>query len=105
MDLDTYVHRRRFHGFYPAANSFAGLTYTVLAMAGEAGEVANRLKKVIRDDGSVLTDKAKQDLVLELGDVLWYICAIADELKVPMTEILQENYWKIRNRQENRNVG
>lgn len=56
------------------------LTYYALGLTGEAGEVADKLKKVIRDDGGEITFDRRQAIALELGDVLWYVAALARHL-------------------------
>lgn len=51
--------------------------YLALGLSGEVGEVLNKLKKVIRDDGGQLTEDAARHIALEIGDVLWYVATIA----------------------------
>jgi NTP pyrophosphatase (non-canonical NTP hydrolase) len=76
------------------------LNYVVLGLVGEAGELANKLKKVIRDDTGQLDAVIKQTLLDELGDVLWYCAMIADELNTPLSEVMRNNVRKLRSRQE-----
>ena len=70
------------------------LTVYVLGLAGEAGEVVEKYKKHLRDGNELNRD----DIAKELGDVLWYIAAIARELKMPLYNIAQENYEKLTSR-------
>jgi NTP pyrophosphatase (non-canonical NTP hydrolase) len=65
-----------------------------LGIAGEAGEVADYLKKVVGHGHEL--DKAK--LCAELGDVLWYVSFIATLVDVPLAEIAQQNVAKLRKR-------
>lgn len=75
--------------------------YTALGLAGEAGEVANKVKKLLRDppeDNAVLYD-AYHDIADELGDVLWYIAALAHVLGYQMEDIAGMNLSKLALRQ------
>lgn len=73
------------------------LVYPVLGLNGEAGEVAEKLKKIIRDrDGEVGDERAS--LIKELGDVLWYVAACCHELDVSMAEVAQANLDKLASR-------
>src|SRR5438045_7460690 len=76
----------------------ANLEYQTLGLAGEAGEVANIVKKIQRDHGGVLNDEIRGKLKDELGDVLWYISACADELGITLTEIAEYNVNKLAKR-------
>lgn len=76
----------------------AGIAYTILGLASEAGEVAGKFKKVIRDNGGFLTEDRRDQLVDELGDVLWYCARLATELKIPLEEVLQRNHDKLEDR-------
>jgi NTP pyrophosphatase (non-canonical NTP hydrolase) len=74
------------------------LEYPTLGLAGEAGEVANIVKKIQRDHGGEINDEIRQKLKDELGDVLWYISACADELGLTLTEIAEYNVAKLAKR-------
>ena len=74
------------------------IEYPTLGLAGEAGEVANIVKKIQRDHGGVVTDETRAKLKDELGDVLWYISACADELGLTLTEIAEYNVGKLSKR-------
>jgi NTP pyrophosphatase (non-canonical NTP hydrolase) len=71
-----------------------------LGLVGEAGEVADKLKKVIRDHGGVLTDPVRDAVAKELGDVLWYLSVLAYELDYDLNTIAQDNLDKLASRQE-----
>jgi len=79
------------------------LEYPTLGLAGEAGEVANIVKKIQRDHGGVINDDIRAKLTDELGDVLWYISACADELGLTLDEIAEFNVRKLAKR-HNRGV-
>lgn len=72
-----------------------GLTYPVLGLAGEAGEVANKFKKVIRDDGGFFSNIRRLELIDELSDVLWYCAAIAKELETTLGDVAKLNLDKL----------
>lgn len=81
-------------------DDFKDLLHWVLGLNGEAGEVAEKLKKIIRDKNGEITDEDKQELAKELGDVLWYIAVFAHDLGVPLSEIAQINLDKLASRQQ-----
>ena len=69
------------------------LYYPALGL-GEVGEVQGKIKKIMRDSGGVASPEIKQAIAAELGDVLWYVAALAFELGIPMAEIAQNNLQK-----------
>lgn len=75
------------------------LIYPVLGLVSEAGEVADKVKKMIRDEGGELSSARRTDLSHELGDVLWYVAAVATELKLNLDDIAAENLQKLASRQ------
>lgn len=68
------------------------------AFGGEAGELMNVIKKVYRDDKGVVTKARKQDIISELGDNIWYIAAICNEIGVTLDEVIENNIQKINER-------
>lgn len=72
--------------------------YPALGLAGEAGEVANDAKKIIRDDGGIVTTERRAKMILELGDTLWYISETARQLGVTLDDIAKLNIQKLQNR-------
>ena len=76
----------------------SNLEYPTLGLTGEAGEVANIVKKIQRDHGGVINDEIREKLKDELGDVLWYISACADELGITLTQIAEYNVAKLAKR-------
>ncbi len=95
MELSEYQRLSRATAGYPRD---AWLAYPALGLAGEAGEVANDAKKVIRDDEGVVTDERRRRLAGEIGDVLWYVAQLATELDLDLEEIAAANLEKLRSR-------
>ena len=96
MDFDEYQNEASRTALYP--ERLNNLGYPTLGLAGEAGEVANIVKKIQRDHGGKLNDEIKERLKDELGDVLWYISACADELGLTLKEIAEYNVAKLAKR-------
>lgn len=87
---------------YPGLHN--NLIYPALGLAGEAGEAADKIKKLWRNQGLMgyegTTPEWRCELAKELGDVLWYIAALAEELQIDMETIAQMNIIKLRDRKE-----
>ncbi len=96
MTFEEYQAAASTTALYPRRSS--NLEYPTLGLAGEAGEVANIVKKIQRDNDGVLTDEVRAKLRDELGDVLWYISACADELGLTLDEIAAFNVNKLAKR-------
>lgn len=79
------------------------IIYPTLGLAGETGEVADKIKKVYRDNEGQFGGEHKRAIAKELGDVLWYVANIATDLGYGLSEIAQMNVEKINSRRE-RNV-
>jgi NTP pyrophosphatase (non-canonical NTP hydrolase) len=77
-----------------------GLAYTALGLAGEAGEIANKVKKVYRDSGGVLDTGRRAAIADEMGDALWYLAALATELGVSLDKVADDNIAKLAQRAE-----
>ena len=80
--------------------TLVGLSYLFLKLNGEAGEVAEKFAKIIRDKGGVGTEEDRQELIKEVGDVLWYLAQISNELFVGLDEVARLNIEKLRSRKE-----
>jgi len=81
------------------------MAYFALGVAGEAGEVADKIKKVIRDQGGTMTDKDKHEVAKEMGDVLWYLSQLATYIGKDFSEIAQISIDKLRDRKERGVIG
>lgn len=101
LTFATYQSQASSTAIYPekGTGSALALAYVGLGL-GEAGEVQGKLKKVIRDNGGVLSDEARDAIGKELGDLLWYVAAAATELGVDLGEVAQGNLDKLFDRKD-----
>lgn len=93
MELNEYQASAQKHAFYRYADP---LVYCVMALAGEVGELANKLKKSMRSGA----DRNMAVLMDELGDCLWYVSATAKELGYTLEEVAEFNLTKLAARVE-----
>jgi NTP pyrophosphatase (non-canonical NTP hydrolase) len=100
MQLNTYQELAAEFALYPKE---AKILYPTLGLTCEAGEVSKKVKKVIRDKNGVIDEAERQALKKELGDVLWYVAALASDLSLTMYDVAQSNIDKLRSRRD-RNV-
>lgn len=98
MTFDEYQQKSRKTAVYPnAGNNFI---YPTLGLAGEAGEVAEKIKKVLRDNNGIVDDARRDEIKKELGDVLWYVSQISTELGLSLDEVANLNIEKLYSRLE-----
>lgn len=83
----------------------SAIIYPALGLGNEAGEVQGKIKKVLRDNGGVFDSESKALIADEMGDVLWYLAALADDLGYTLNEIAEMNIAKIKRRRENGTIG
>jgi NTP pyrophosphatase (non-canonical NTP hydrolase) len=103
MDLATYQQCSRQTARYPDAGS--NPIYPTLGLCGEAGEVADKVKKVIRDRGGQFSPEVIEALKLELGDVLWYLAQLSTELGLDLAEVASANLEKLASRAARNVIG
>lgn len=77
------------------------ILYPLIGLAGETGEVAEKIKKVLRDNNGIFSEEKKKEIAKELGDVLWYLSSIATDMDYSLDEIVRMNLQKISARKEN----
>ena len=95
MKMNDYQKRARKTAIYPEIHK---ITYPAIGLAGEAGEVCNKLKKRLRGD-KIEMWRTRDDLEKELGDVLWYVANLASDLGLHLDNIATKNIDKLRDRQ------
>lgn len=86
---------------YPGAgdtSSYEGLSYVTLGLAGEAGEIANKVKKIARDQGGIITYERQHELIDELGDAYWYLSQLATQLGTTLNVVSARNLVKLADR-------
>ena len=99
LTFDEYQRLAGRTALYPGRDDDGVAPYPALGLAGEAGEVCEAIKKAIRDDGGAISERRRQMLQKELGDVLWYVAALCDELNLQMGEVAGHNVEKLADRQ------
>ena len=100
MNFNEYQQQAFSTAMYPqkGANPY----YPALGL-GECGEVQGKVKKIMRDDGGVITDEKRQAIKDELGDVMWYVAVLAIEMGLTLQDIADSNVKKLLDR-KNRGV-
>lgn len=83
---------------YP--NQGSNFVYPALGLCGESGEVAEKVKKIIRDQGGILSDETRRAIAKELSDCMWYVAVLASELDFTLEDIMQMNLDKLASRKE-----
>ena len=96
MELNDYQAKSRQTALYPDVGNNA--IYPTLGLVGEAGEVADKVKKILRDNNGVFDEESKDSIKFELGDVLWYISQLASELGYELDEVANANLEKLQSR-------
>ncbi len=97
-DFNLYQTKALETAIYP--DQGRNIIYPALGLTGEAGEVSELIKKMIRDDGGVLTEERRQKLAKELGDVLWYVAVVAYEAGLMLGDVARLNIEKLASRKE-----
>ena len=88
------------HADHEQKAEFLELCYATLGFAGEAAELANKVKKILRDGGGVISTEVADKIIHELGDSLWYAARICRILSHSLDEALQYNVQKLQSRLE-----
>ena len=95
MDINEYQHKARETAMYPTDQAIA---YCALGLTGESGEVADKIKKIIRDKQGEFTDDDRAEIAKELGDVLWYIANLSFEMNLSLDHVARKNLEKLSSR-------
>jgi NTP pyrophosphatase (non-canonical NTP hydrolase) len=106
MTLDEYQQGALSTAHYPEE---VRILYPALKLAGEAGEVAEKLGKLMRDEGYLpgrpLSEPQRRALAKELGDVMWYVATLAHDLGFGLEEVGVQNLAKLRDRKARGVIG
>ena len=94
MDFKTYQKKARLTAQYP--NLGSNNIYPTLGLVGEAGEVAEKVKKVIRDKKGIFDEESKKGIKKELGDVLWYLANLCTEFDFSLDDVALQNIEKLK---------
>ncbi|MEK7648732.1 MAG: nucleoside triphosphate pyrophosphohydrolase family protein [Patescibacteria group bacterium] len=98
MTFEEYQRESQKTATYPVIG--LPFVYPTLGLAGETGEVVEKVKKIFRDNNSTITEEQTQELVKEMGDVLWYLTQLATTLGVSLEDVARMNMEKLRSRLE-----
>lgn len=100
LTLDRYQTKALDTAVYPGRGTgdVIARAYVGHKLAGECGEVNEHLGKALRDDNGAITDDRRAKLRLEIGDVLWYVAALASELGLTLSDIADANLAKLAKR-------
>ena len=93
MDFDNYQIEARKTAIYP--NRDNNFIYPTLGLVGECGEIAEKIKKILRDKNGAFDYESKIALKRELGDVLWYLSNLCDELDFSLSDVAKDNLEKL----------
>ncbi len=102
MDFDEYQKKAAKYDLAKVTADLkaVGFIEKVLGLTGEAGETADKIKKILRDKNGIASDEDYDLVIKELGDTLWYIASIARYLNVPLSEVANRNLKKLESRQK-----
>ena len=100
MNLKEYQKESIKNIIYPRNTQIEAISYCGLGLAEEAGEVVGKIKKIIRDNNGMITTDRVEAISLELGDVMWYVAALANELNLDLEDIAIKNVEKLNKRVE-----
>lgn len=100
MNINTYQQQASKTAIYQDK-----VIYPTLGLVGEAGEIANKVKKILRDNDGEMQEDVRQNLISELGDVLWYVAALATDLRAELSEVANKNIEKLNSRKNRGTIG
>lgn len=84
---------------------FKDMMHWVLGVSGEAGEISEKFKKIIRDKNGSISDEDKKELSKEIGDVLWYLSVLAHQLGLSLEDVAKDNLDKLKSRKQRGVIG
>jgi len=95
MEFNEYQEKAKETSMYPDKLD-GGFFYTALSLSGEVGELLNKIKKIARDNIQI----KREEIISELGDILWYLSETARNFNISLEEVAEYNLKKIRSRKE-----
>lgn len=106
MDFDEYQRKTGDTDLGTAwgDNLTPGWLYYVLGLAGETGELMEKVKKLFRDNNGIVTDKFIDDLTKELGDIQWYHARLANWFNIKSSKIAKTNLEKLSSRMKRNEI-
>ena len=102
MNLDKYQKRAAEFDLFETTMDLKspGFLEKVLGLVGEAGEAADKVKKIIRDKGGYASEEDKAEIIKELGDVMWYVANVARYMGVSLSDVAEGNIEKLASRKK-----
>ena len=97
MKLSEYQEKTRSTRIYPEDMK---IVYPCLGLSGEVGEVCDKIKKIYRDKNGCFSENDIYEIAKEMGDILWYLSALADDLNIDLNDVAKINIEKTTNRKE-----
>ncbi len=104
MNLNEYQEEALVTAIF-SDDEFKDLAHWVFGITGESGEIAEKIKKIVRDKDGVVGEEDKQELIKEIGDVLWYLAVLTKHLGYDFEEVGKRNIAKLRDRQKRDKIG
>ena len=98
LTLNQYQNQASSTAIYPDRGTIRGLEYCALGACGESGEIANKVKKIFRDDGSKLISERREMIRKEIGGVLWYLSQVCEEMNTTLSSCAEENLAELVSR-------
>lgn len=103
MTLDEYQKEALVTAVF-TKDEFKDLAHWVFGITGEAGEIAEKFKKIVRDKDGIVDDADKEEIAKELGDVMWYLAVLSEHLGIKFDEVGVRNIAKLRSRQKRNKI-
>jgi|SRR5579875_68773 NTP pyrophosphatase (non-canonical NTP hydrolase) len=100
-DYQEYAHSTARYSYPKLHGKEINWLYPALGLAGEAGELSNKFKKILRDYDGDMPNDILYDIKSEMGDVLWYLAEVATCLNISLEDVASSNITKLQRRLAN----